>query len=227
MRAQQRERLPASARLRLGAAADQDHEHDQDRHGHEQDRPRDRVDREHPPEHRQRDHAREHQLRQVAREPRLQRVHALDRGGGQIARAHVGGAPVGAHDQQLPRQAAAQFGHHAGRSKATGELKATRYTRAREEDRRERDQLRGQRGQARTVDRRAVDHICEQRRLGDDQQRRGHSQQACEDHVRAGRTGLREQPALQRRGHGQALLGGLAPMPGIWLITSIGVGVPS
>ena len=57
------------------------------------------VDRDEVDEHRERDRGREHEGGEIAREICLERVDALDRGGGELAGALVGGAP-GAVDQQ-------------------------------------------------------------------------------------------------------------------------------
>ncbi|HEX8753038.1 MAG TPA: hypothetical protein VF731_06435 [Solirubrobacterales bacterium] len=119
--AEPRELAPAPARGALGEAADQDHEDGDQRRRDGEDRRRLPVARQRPGEDEDRRQRGEDRLRQVAGEVGLKRLHALHRGGRQLARALRLQRPR-ADEQQVADQARAQLGHHARRADPPGRL---------------------------------------------------------------------------------------------------------
>jgi hypothetical protein len=111
VRAEQRERLPASLCLGSRALADQHHEDDQQRHGEREYPGRDRVHRDHPADHRDGYDGGQHQLGEVAREVPFKRVDALHGGARQLAGASGVGALLRALEQYAADQTAAQLRH--------------------------------------------------------------------------------------------------------------------
>ena len=111
MGAEQGERSPAPVGGGARPEPDQHHEDDNHRQGDEQDRPGRDVAGEDPGQEDDRNQHGKHQLGQVAGEVDLQRVHALNRGGDELAAALLA-QPGGPGVEKVRGDAAAQFAHH-------------------------------------------------------------------------------------------------------------------
>ena len=157
-------------------------------HGDGEDRRRLPVARQDPDEDRGAAQDREDRLRQVAREVRLERVDALDRGRRQLARVLVVQV-ARPRQQQMAHEPPSQARHDARRAERPVASKPRGDQAAGDAHRRQPAQRGRDVGQRRAAQEDARDHVGEQRRLRDDEGRRGEAERDRRRQVRAGGRG--------------------------------------